>query len=718
MSCLTDVGTKTEKQVIVQMKKSPLSTLFLALILLTAIVRAAAAVPSAPAPLTPADKATILAPLTLSWSAVSDPAGIVAYNWQVSSSVNFSPVLFQNSTSGQTQDTVGGLANGTYFWRVQAVNGSLVQGTWSAAQSFTVNGVASGATGSPTLGPTKGYNTFHPLEVISFNWSAVPGAAHYVLQFSADPAFPALTTGQFDNISNTTFSFAPADEGFYSARVYAVDANGIAGVPSNVINYTVFFNNPLSPPPVNVAPANGAVVTLPLKLSWTDVLNPQPGGYELQIAKDSGFNTIEDSIPQITDAFRTELSLTSGTKFWRVRSHQGDASTTTAAVTKWSATGTFTVSSAAPGPVSLTPANGHLFSGDSTFVMLQLSGAVPSGGATIALSSSDPAAVVPATINMPGNTAWMQFQMQTGQVTAPTTVTLTSTLNSHSASVQFIVSPPSLQSISISPGTISGGAQPQAIIMLNGVAPQGGAVVNLSSNSQAANPPIQVTIPAGSPSVSFPFATSAVAASVTATITATWNGASAAAPLTMTPLPAPSTLTLNSSALIGGTASAGTVTLSSFANSDTIFQITSSNPAVATVSPSVFISAGAIAGGFNIATAAVAAPTAVIISVSGGGATRSATLTVNPPAAGPQMMALTVTATGRTGETVTSTPAGINVLAGGSMTASPAAGTPITLGVSNGRSVVWSGACSSGGQKTATCKFTLNANAAVTANVQ
>ena len=51
-------------------------------------------------------------------------------------------------------------------------------------------------------------------------------------------------------------------------------------------------------------------------------------------------------------------------------------------------------------------------------------------------------------------------------------------------------------------------------------------------------------------------------------------------------------------------------------------------------------------------------------------------------------------------------------------TATFATGTSVTLRVSSGRSVVWSGACSSGGNKTKTCTFTLNANAAVTANVQ
>ena len=44
-------------------------------------------------------------------------------------------------------------------------------------------------------------------------------------------------------------------------------------------------------------------------------------------------------------------------------------------------------------------------------------------------------------------------------------------------------------------------------------------------------------------------------------------------------------------------------------------------------------------------------------------------------------------------------------------------GTSITLSATNGRDVVWSGACSSGGNKVKTCSFTLQGNASVTANV-
>src|SRR3954470_15805830 len=107
--------------------------------------------PAAPAPLAPGNGASVTVPFTISWSAVSDPSGIIAYNWQVSPSSSFSPVVLQNSTMGPLQDTVSGLANGTYFWRVQAVNSAFVQGAWSQPRSFTVTGTGPGAPGSPSL---------------------------------------------------------------------------------------------------------------------------------------------------------------------------------------------------------------------------------------------------------------------------------------------------------------------------------------------------------------------------------------------------------------------------------------------------------------------------------------------------------------------------------------------------------------------------------------
>lgn len=614
-----------------------LTLLFIIILGFSVTGRSAVVAPPAPSPISPADGSIVTQPFIISWTAVSDPAGIIAYNWQVSSSSAFTSVLLQSSTNGAAQDTVSGLADGTYFWRVQAVNGDFVQGAWSQPSSFTVNGTGAGAPGAPSLGPTQGYSTFHPFEVMTFNWSAVAGASSYLLQYSTDSSFPVLSSGEFDNIPNTTFSFAIADpQGNYFARVYAVDANGVLSAPSNVITFSVFYSNPLPPPPSPVAPVNNPTLTLPVTIEWTHVLNPQPSGYELQIARDSGFSSIEVDDPQLNGPTRKVLSLTSGQKFWRVRSAQGDSSPTTAAVTAWSATGTFTISSAPPVPVSVTLAKDPLYSGEQTLVELQLTAAVPAGGATITLNSSNPGAVpVPATVTMPGNTAWMQFQLQAGQVTTPTPVTLTATLNSGSAAAQFTLQPPSLKSITISPSTITGGAQPQGIVMLNGQAPAGGATVSLTSSSPSVIPPASVLVEAGGFSASFPIPTSAVSTNTTATVTANYGGASAQSQVTLTPQQPPSSLTLSPTSTTGGGNSFGTVTVASPTSTDQILQVASSNPAVASVPNSVFIPAGSTTGGFNISTSSVSTQTVVTISVSGAGVTRTANLTVDAVAPAP-----------------------------------------------------------------------------------
>ena len=679
---------------------------------------AKAATPPAPGLLSPASGASVSAPLTISWSAVTDPSGIIAYNWEVSTTSTFSTVTANNSTMGATQDTVSGLGNGTYFWRVQSVNSNFVQSAWSAARSFTVTGVSAGALAAPTLGPTKGYSTFHPLEVMTFDWNAVQGAASYLLQASTDPNFPVSTSFSMNNIPTPTYSFATPNQGNYFARVFAVDSYGVLSAPSNVITFSISYNNPLPAPPNIISPTNAGTLTLPVTLKWSDVPNPQPSGYEVEIAKDSSFQTIEESDPQLNDPSRTVLSLTPGTKYWRVRSHQGDASATTAAVTKWSASGSFTVSQAPAAPVSLAFTSNPLYSGNSTWVQIQLSTAAPSGGAIISLTSSDPnAAPVPSTVTMPANTAWMQFQMKAGQVTTQTPVTITASLNSGSASAQVTVLPPSIKSLSISPIIFNGGISVQAIALLNGVAPANGASISFSSSSPAVQAPAAETVAAGSPSVVFEIPTTSVTANTPATVTATYNGQSVEAQITLTPQGQPSAITLNPSSVTGTAGSQGIVQVASAANTDQIFSVTSNNPA-ATVPSTVLIPAGFVTAGFNINTSQVSAQTLVTISVSGGGVTRSATLTLNPAPPAPSTVNLSVTAGGRQGESISSTPAGIKATVGSTSTAAFAVGAKITLTVSNGRDAIWSGACSSGGNKAKSCTFTLNTSSTVLANVQ
>jgi len=249
---------------------------------------------------------------------------------------------------------------------------------------------------------------------------------------------------------NTGFGFV----GTVYARVRGVAANGTLGLPSPTVQVNITYNAPIPPPPTPVSPTSAAQLALPVTFGWTDDPNPQPGGYELQIARDSAFTGdcggVELCVRGITPSQYTVTSLTSGTKFWRVRSYHGDASPTTAAVTAWSAVRSLTVQTSAPSLVSFTidvygdggvtlRSHTNAFSGTTAdnmvFGNVQLSSPAPAGGTIVALSSRNTTvATVPASITVPVGTATASFRIEPLQVTASTTVTLTATLGAQDVS--------------------------------------------------------------------------------------------------------------------------------------------------------------------------------------------------------------------------------------------------------------------------------------------
>jgi hypothetical protein len=608
----------------------------------------ALAAPSAPRPLSPADSASVTLPFTISWSAASDPSGILAYNWQVSASSTFAKIARQDSvTAPATSDVVSGLAAGTYFWRVQAVSNDFVQGPWSTARRVKVTGAGAGLPATPTLNTPRGGSSFHPWESFGMSWSGVAGASKYMLEASKDPAFPAngVIFRRESETPSTEILITTVDRGTYSARVFAVDADGNYSMPSNVIGFTIAFDAPIAAPPTLVSPTGGASASLPIEFRWNHVINPQSSGYQLQIARDSGFTQIEQDIPFLNGPTYTVVELpTAGTKFWRVRSFQGVIDFAgTAAITAWSPVGTFVVPEGPLQVNAISLSRAAPASGQEVYVDLQLNKGAPAGGATIDLASSNAqAAPLPASVAVPGGSSFVTFRFVTGQVDTPTTVTMTATIGSISTTKSFTVSPSSLRSLDGMPFRQNGGVPLGATVMLNGQAPAGGAVVSLSSSSPAAQPPASVTVPAGGESVSFTMPTSQVSADTPVTITATWRGASVQATTTLTPQPAPTSITLDPTTTSGSSGSFGRVTAADPRDADVTFSLSTSRPDLVTIPNSVTVPQFAAAGGFNIGTSPVSTKTLVTISVSGGGVTLSATLTLDPVAVGPSVSALTL----------------------------------------------------------------------------
>jgi trimeric autotransporter adhesin len=155
--------------------------------------------------------------------------------------------------------------------------------------------------------------------------------------------------------------------------------------------------------------------------------------------------------------------------------------------------------------------------------------------------------------------------------------------------------------------------------------------VQLSSNNpNVASVPASVTVPAGQRTASFRVDTRVVASQTQVMITARLGNSSRQATLTVNP-PALESLTLDPNTVVGGNPSTGTVALNGPAPAGGLqVQLSSNNPNVASVPPSVTIPAGQRSATFTVNTQAVASQTQVTITATLNGRSRSATLTVNP----------------------------------------------------------------------------------------
>ena len=129
-----------------------------------------------------------------------------------------------------------------------------------------------------------------------------------------------------------------------------------------------------------------------------------------------------------------------------------------------------------------------------------------------------------------------------------------------------------------------------------------------------------------------------------------WSAVRTVNPGTSPPPPGLGSIDINPTTIAGGSASSGTVVLSSGAPfGGAVINLSSSNPSVASVPATVTAPANSFVGLFTIATSPVAANTTVTITASYNGTTRSGTLTVTPAGA-PQgslsMLAVTSPITG------------------------------------------------------------------------
>ncbi len=281
--------------------------------------------------------------------------------------------------------------------------------------------------------------------------------------------------------------------------------------------------------------------------------------------------------------------------------------------------------------LSISPAS--VLGGSISEGTVTLTGAAPSGGVAVSLSSDTPSTVsVPTTVTVPAGSTSAAFTITTYPVAGSTSVTITADDGVNQNTAMLTVSPPALNSFSTSPTSVLGGSISEGTVTLTGAAPSGGVAVSLSSDTPSTvSVPTAVTVPAGSTSAAFTITTYPVAGSTSVIITVDHNGVTKTATLTVNP-PVLSTLSVSPASVVGGINSQGTVTLNGAAPIGGVaISLSSDTPSVASVPTTVTVPAGSASAAFTITTYPVAGSTSVIITADHSGVTKTATLTVYPP---------------------------------------------------------------------------------------
>lgn len=566
----------------------------------------------------------------------------------------------------RTADKLSGLPNGTYFWRVKATQltggatGS-VDSAWSAVRTFTVSGLGPAPSAPSFINPANNAQ-FHVRESFKIEWTAVPGAHHYILEADDEATFSYPLNLMLSPLNFGTESGAlwgNALTAYY--RVRAVSADGVRSLPSAPIAVRITNTASIPAGVSQLSPAEGASVQLPFFFDWSDTPNPQVPGYEIDVNTSSGFADISNVLrlsPTRSDYMISRDLLAPGNYFWRVRALHGDVAG------PWSAARAITVTAPiAPTDVNLfailaEPVNAY--GGNRAHARVMLDNPAPAEGAVVTIATDLPQVNMPATTVTipPGRTDATITDIATGPVpNNGVSVGIIGDLfagfaNGRGQNSFGIL--PILYGASLSNESVIGGSSVRGTVTLQSPAPAGGTTVTLvSSDPELVRPPDTVFVPAGATDVDFTIPTNPVSVSTRVILEVGTDVDGYRAPqvwLTLTPpgSPAPaaslSSLILSQPSVPAGGTVTGTVTLTSPAPAGgAVVTLQGSMEGQVIVPPSVTIPAGSVSATFTT-TAAPETPFPRWVFIQGhygtSGGSQARILEIDPAPGVPTLLAI------------------------------------------------------------------------------
>ncbi len=392
--------------------------------------------PPVPALVTPANgKAITDSTPYLDWSDAMDPSG-VHYELQVDNdSVFTSPEFGRTWVNASSCVVTTVLADGTYYWRVRAVDGAGNASGWTAARSFSVDATtpAVPVLASPSDG--KAITDSTPW----LDWLDVTDASgvHYQIQVDDNPDFSSLAFGRtWVNASSCVVTNVLAD-GMYCWKVRAVDGAGNASGWTAARSFSVDATTPAVP--VLASPSDGKAITDSTPwLDWLDVTDASGVHYQIQVDDNPDFSSLAFGRTWVNASSCVVTNvLADGMYCWKVRAVDGAGN-----ASAWTAPRSVVVDTTAPSlPVLSSPGNGKTITdttpwvdwtdaADATAVHYQIQVDNDAGFTSLAFTRTwvNASSCVVTTTLPPGTYYWRVRAVDVAANTSPWTAAWTFTL--------------------------------------------------------------------------------------------------------------------------------------------------------------------------------------------------------------------------------------------------------------------------------------------------
>ena len=529
-----------------------------------------------------------------------------------------------SATLPSTVTVPTGFTTATFTVKTTAVSANTtatINGTLNGTSQSAILTIQSESLVAVSVSPTSVVGGNVAVGTVTLGTAAPAGGITVTLSAFGAPATTPANVTVAAGATSATFNVATTGVSSSATATITATLNGVSKTASLTLTPATLISITFNPATV----IGGVGTTGTVNLSG----DAPSGGVKVTISSSSSSISL---LPSVTiPAGSSSATFAVGTKSVTVATN----AVVLGKLGTQSVTGTVTLDPTQVVSISTTPTSlvgGSQATASGTVVINSSAG---SSGVSVSLKSSNTAAlVVPATVKVASGATAATFTITHKRVTTSQTVTITATYGGVSQKTTITLNPFQVTNLSLTPGSVMGGASVAGVVTLNAIPGSGsGAVsVSLTSSSKSATLPATVSVATGATTGKFTVATAAVATATSATITSTLNGSTQTGTIAIQPgvllSVAVSPTSVQGSSTKGVT---GTITLSGIAPSTgATVTLSSSNTAAATVPSSVKVASGKTTITFTVAHKKVTTATSVTITATYAGVTKTTTVTITP----------------------------------------------------------------------------------------